>query len=221
MQYIAFMAKLGVRTLTRESAADQVYRIIREKVEDGSLAPGEQLADAELADELGVSRTPVREALRRLVDQGAVETVPGRHTRVTALDEAETERVFPLLSVLHEFAARSAVSLITETDLEEMTACNERMRSAVGAGDVAAARDADRQLHGVVVRRADNPYLSALLDTLSLHSRRLEALYFHDGERAEESYRQHARIIDAFRRGDHDSACELVRANAGRGPCHR
>lgn len=215
------MTKLGQGALSRASAADQVYRIVREKIEDGSLAPGEQLADGELAEELGVSRTPVREALRRLADQGAVETVPGRHTRVTALDETEGSRVFPLHALLYGFATESAVDSIDDADLAEMAACNERMHTAVQNGDLVAARAADRQLHGVMLRRADNPYLSLLLDTLSLHSRRLETLYFQDSARAQESYRQHAGIIDALRRGDRTAACTLVRNNMGRGPCPR
>ncbi|RCW45991.1 GntR family transcriptional regulator [Halopolyspora algeriensis] len=215
------MAKLGRAALPRVSAAEQVYRVLREKIEDGSLAPGEHLADGELAEELGVSRTPVREALRRLVDQGAVETVPGRYTRVAALDETEGAKVFPLHALLYGFATESALETLDNTDLTEMTAYNERMRIAVGEGDLEAAREADRQWHGVVLRRVDNPYLSLLLDTLSLHSRRLEALYFQDSRRARDSYRQHADIIAALRQGDRAAACALVRANTGQGPCPR
>lgn len=215
------MAKLGLDTLPRASAAEQVYRVLRGKIEDGALPPGEQLADGELAEELGVSRTPVREALRRLVDQGAVETVPGRHTRVAALDEDEGSKVFPLHALLYGFATESALGAIDDADLAEMTGCNERMRAAVLEGDLVTARESDRQLHGVMLRRADNPYLSLLLDTLSLHSRRLETLYFQDSRRAHESYRQHAEIIDALRQGDRAAACTLVRTNMGQGPCHR
>lgn len=212
------MSKPQFAAVTRQSAADQVYRALREKIEDGSLAPGEQLADGELAQALGVSRTPVREALRRLVDQGVVETMPGRHTRVAEAGEAQAHQVLPLLSLLHGFATESATEMLDAADLAEMTDCNERMRVAAEAGDSAAARAADQQFHAVLVRRAENPYLAMLVDVLSLHSRRLEALYFQDKDPASGSYAQHQEIIEAIRRKDKEAACALVRENTRRGP---
>ncbi|MHA6805072.1 GntR family transcriptional regulator [Salinifilum ghardaiensis] len=214
------MAKLG-QSVSRQSAAEQVYRILRAKIEDGSLAPGEQLADGELAAELGVSRTPVREALRRLVDQGAVETASGRHTRVTGVQETDAAQVFPLLGVLHEFAARCALPQLTTADFDEMQAANDRMRAAIDSGDATAAREADQEFHAVLVRRADNPYLSASLDVIALHARRLETTYFQDRRPGLESHHQHQQIIEALRSGREDTACGLVHANTRRGPGHR
>ncbi len=214
------MTKLG-RSVSRESASEQAYRILRAKIEDGSLAPGEQLADGELAEELGVSRTPVREALRRLVDQGAVETASGRHTRVTGVQETDAAQVYPLLGVLHEFAVRCALPQLTVEDLDEMRAANERMGTAITAGDATAAREADRDFHAVPLRRANNPYLAASLDMIGLHARRLETAYFQDRQPGLESHHQHQQIIEALRHGQEDTACELVRANARRGPGYR
>lgn len=215
------MAESGFTALNRQSASEQVYRVLREKIEDGALAPGEQLADGELAEALGVSRTPVREALRRLVDQGAVETVPGRHTRVAPVQETDPGQVLPLLAVLHEFATRCAITTIGAADLDEMRAANERMLTAIHDGDAPAAQAADHEFHAVLVRRADNPYLSACLDMISLHARRLETMYFRDDDPGVESHEQHRRIIEALREGREDTACALIRANMRRGPGHR
>lgn len=215
------MADSGFTALNRQSASEQVYRALREKIEDGALAPGEHLADGELAEALGVSRTPVREALRRLVDQGAVETVPGRHTRVAPVQETDPGQVLPLLAVLHEFATRCAVTAISGEDLDEMSAANDRMLAAIHDGDPPAAQAADREFHAVIVRRADNPYLSACLDMISLHARRLEAMYFRDRDPGAESHQQHQHIIEALRDGREDTACALIRANMRRGPGHR
>lgn len=208
-------------SISRQSAAEQVYRALRERIEDGSLAPGQQLADAELAAQLGVSRTPVREALRRLVDQGAVETVPGRHTRVAAVQEADASQVLPLLGVLHEFALRTALPAMTDADLDEMTRHNEHVREAIEAGDADGAQRADREFHAVVLRRADNPYLSASVDMISMHACRLEALYFREHDPGLDSYDQHRQIIEAIRDRQEDTACRLVHANMRRGPGHR
>ncbi len=215
------MSPTGFSALNRQSAAEQVYRALRERIEDGSLAPGEQLADGDLAGALGVSRTPVREALRRLVDQGAVETVPGRHTRVAPVQDADAEQVLPLLAVLHEFATRCATATIGAADLDEMAAANDRMLAAIDDGDAVAAQTADHDFHDVIVRCAGNPYLSASLDMLSLHARRLEAMYFRDHDPGAESHEQHRQIIGAIRDGEEETACALVRANMRRGPGHR
>lgn len=218
MRYIAFMSTVRQAPLDRRSAADQIYERLRADIENGVLEPGETIMDGALAEQLGVSRTPVREALRRLVDQGAVWTAPGRHTRVAEAEEAELDQVFPLLSVLHEFAARSAAEHVDENDLARMAECNEGMLRSARNGDIGTARDYDREFHDVLVRRAGNPYLSSVIDLVALHSRRFEALYFRDREPVEESYEQHTGIIEALRAGDHARAAQLTRNNAARGP---
>ncbi|MDA0183615.1 GntR family transcriptional regulator, partial [Solirubrobacter phytolaccae] len=94
--------------LERDLLRDQAYVTIRDAIVDGTLAPGERLRDAELCAWLGLSRTPVREALNRLEQDGLVETEPQRFTRVTPLDRRAARDAFPVVAALHALAAELA-----------------------------------------------------------------------------------------------------------------
>src|SRR5262245_40338587 len=106
----------AARTLLR----DQAYVRLREAILDGTLEPGEQLKDAEIAEWLGLSRTPIREALARLEEYGLVETAPNRYTRVTPLDAGEARDAFTVVAALHYLAASLGAPRVEESDLAAM-----------------------------------------------------------------------------------------------------
>src|SRR4051812_9531313 len=91
--------------LERDLLKDQAYAAIRDAIVDGTFAPGERIRDQELCEWLGLSRTPVREALNRLEQDGLIETVPQRFTRVTPLDRRAARDAFPVVAALHALAA--------------------------------------------------------------------------------------------------------------------
>lgn len=136
-----------------------VERLDGAGIVDGTLAPGEQLRYLELATWLGVSRTPVREALLRL-DMRAV-----RDAR-------------DVVAAMHEVAVREAVQRLTEADLEAMREANSRFRAAIEQGDVDAALRADDELHGIPVAVAANRALAGVLDQFTPLLRRAERLRF-------------------------------------------
>ncbi|MFE5670645.1 GntR family transcriptional regulator [Agromyces sp. NPDC056523] len=162
------------RTLLR----DDVYARLRTAIVDGTLEPGEQLRDGELAEWLGVSRTPVREALLRLARAGLVLARPGRSTVVSALDRRATRNARDVVAAMHELAVREAVDSLTEDDLAAMRAAASRFREAIDAGDVEAALHADDELHGVPVTVARNDALLTVLDQFTPVVRRAERLRF-------------------------------------------
>ncbi len=125
-------------TLDRDLLRDRAYVALRDAIVDGTLAPGERLRDAELTRWLGLSRTPVREALARLEQDGLVETAPQRFTRVTPLDRRAARDAFPLVAALHALAAELAVPRLTASDYADMFEANERFAAALRAGVVAA-----------------------------------------------------------------------------------
>ena len=122
-------------TLERPILRESVYGRLRDWIVEGSLEPGEQLRDQELAERLGVSRTPVREALRRLEDEGLVETASNRWTRVKAVDLGEAKRIYPILHALGLLALELAFPRLTKVDLEEMKAANRDLQKALEAHD--------------------------------------------------------------------------------------
>lgn len=199
--------------IERRSARTVVLERLTAWIERVELEPGEPINDGELAQQLGVSRTPVREALQILEQRGLVEMQPGKLTRITDTTPADVARVYAPLGTLEGLAAELGTPHATADDVEEMRAHNERLLAAVEADDPSGAGDADRNFHHVLVRLADNPYVANALTTLLSHTRRLEALYFRDKKPGRESYRDHKQIIAAVAAGDAAAAAEKTRKN--------
>ena len=194
------------------SLRDYAYDAIRTAIVDGTLAPGEKLRDAELESWLGVSRTPIREAIARLETAGLVRTERARQTVVAPLDERTALDAQAIAASLHELAAREAVAQLTTADLDLMTAANARFRAALAANDVAAAIAADDDFHAVAVRASANELLPALLEQVTPTLRRLERARFSSlAGRA--SVTDHQRIIRLCAEGLAVEAGTAVREN--------
>jgi DNA-binding GntR family transcriptional regulator len=165
-------------SIDRSLLRDDVFRRLRDAITDGTLAPGEQLKDLELAAWLGVSRTPVREALLRLADAGLVEAKPGRSTTVSTLDVRAEREARDVVAAMHELAVREAVERLTRKDLKSMREANRRFAAALKAGDLDAALRADDELHAVPVTVAANRAAIVVLDQFTPVVRRAERLRF-------------------------------------------
>lgn len=164
--------------IDRRLLRDDVYHRLRDAIVDGTLAPGEQLRDLDLAAWLGVSRTPVREALLRLAEAGLVAAQPGRSTVVSSLSERAVREARDVVAAMHRLAVRESVGNLSAEDLDAMRAANTRFREAIAAGDTEAALAADDELHDVCVRVAANAALAAVLDQYTPVLRRAERLQF-------------------------------------------
>jgi len=171
-----------------------VYRRLRDAIVDGTFEPGEQLKDQELATWLGVSRTPVREALLRLAQSGLVLAQPGRSTAVAPLDVREVRDARDVVAAMHEVAVREAVPGLTEVDLTAMRDANRRFAAAVEAGDLESAVRADDELHGVLVTLSGNRALARVLEQFTPTLRRAERLRFGSIQ-GHASVDQHDRLI--------------------------
>jgi DNA-binding GntR family transcriptional regulator len=183
-------------TINRRLLRDDVYHRLRDAIVDGTFAPGEQLRDVDLATWLGVSRTPVREALLRLAEAGLVAAQPGRSTSVTSLTERGVRDARDVVAAMHQLAVREAVSSLTEADLDTMRAANARFRTAITDGDIEAALAADDELHSVPVAVASNDALSTVLDQFTPVLRRAERLRF-SSVNASASADRHDELIQA------------------------
>jgi DNA-binding GntR family transcriptional regulator len=195
--------------ITRRLLRDDVYGRLRDAIVDGTFSPGEQLRDVDLAAWLGVSRTPVREALLRLAEAGLVESSPGRSTTVSSLDVRAVRDARDVVGAMHEVAVRESVGILTEADLEAMREANRRFAAALERGDVDAALQADDDLHGVPVTAAANRALSAVLDQFTPVVRRAERLRFSsDDGRA--SVARHDELIRLCAAGDAEGAAAVA-----------
>jgi DNA-binding GntR family transcriptional regulator len=200
---------MSLHRVERSLLRDRAYRMLRDAIVTGELAPGAVIRDVELAERVGLSRTPVREALARLADDGLVETKPHSWTRVRPLVLREVRDALVVVRAMHELAVRLAVPLMTERHHGLMRAANKRFAAALEADKVDAAVDADDALHDVPVAVLGNRVLAATVERQLPLIRRLERLRFGSllGRR---SIVWHDQFIDACEDRDVETAVAIT-----------
>ena len=199
----------ALRPVPRTLLRDTAYAAIRDAIVRGELPPGEPVRDADLAERLGLSRAPVRDALARLADEGLVETKPQSYTRVTRLEPRAVRETAVVVRAMHELAARAAVPLLTPEDIAAMRAANARFENATRSGAVGEALQADNELHDVLVRACGNRAVAATIARYTPLIRRLEWRQFAEAS-ALESTELHERLIDACAGSDADEAARVT-----------
>ncbi len=197
-------------------AVDRVAETLRDAMLDGSLAPGDHLAEADLAARLGVSRTPVREALGRLAAEGLVDLQPNRGARVVNWTAEELRQIFELRMQLEPHVARLATSAVTAEQLRELHELAEEMHRIGSPGpqqDLAAVVGLNRRFHDLLVEAAHQPALAAALST-AIHAgvvrRNFES---YDAGSMARSLGHHREIVQALRAGDADWAEAVMRSH--------
>lgn len=196
----------------RSFLRDTAFERLRDAIVDGTLEPGERLRDAELETWLGVSRTPIREAILELRRSGLVVAKAGSATVVAPIDAHATRDAQSVAAALHALAAQTAVDRLDESHFDALDAANRRFAAALESGDVDAALDADDDFHGILVSAAGNALLAAHVAQVTPLLRRVERIRFASLA-SRESVAQHAAIIAACRRGDAEEAARLSAAN--------
>jgi DNA-binding GntR family transcriptional regulator len=202
-----------LRSLPRTSLAERAYAALLDAIVRGDLPPETRLRDTELADQLGVSRTPVREALRRLEDEGLVETGRHAYTRVAPVRPDRIADAFPVVAALHGLATRLGVPALSKADLARMERHDAERTEALRSGDVLAAIAADDRFHGVLVSASRNSEVERLLERVMPHIRRLDLLHFEALTREDSWGGNHGVILDACRRGEAWEAARIVEAS--------
>jgi len=203
---------MSLTPVPRRLLRDEAYHVLLAAIVSGRLPPGQVLRDGELAAQVGLSRTPVREALARLTDEGLVESKPNAYTRVTPLHRQDCHEAFVVLRALHVLAVTEALPRMTAEHVARMRSANQRFAVALATGDVDAALAADDDLHSVVVTATGNRTLIAALDRLTPRIRRLERLRFGSLP-GRESVEVHERIAAACAAGDPEVAARLMHEN--------
>ncbi len=196
----------------RHLLRDTAYAALCDAIVGGDLAPGEALHDHELCGWLGLSRTPVRDALTRLAEEGLVDLAPQRYTRVTALCARDARDMFPVVAAAHALATELAVPRMSRDDLGALRGESDRFWRALRDADAAAAYAADERFHGVFVRASGNQELGRVLRVLSPRLRRIERLGTRTlpGRRA---VAQHQAIVARAAAGDGPGAASATREN--------
>lgn len=191
--------------ITRVPLRDEVYRQLLDRISRGDLEPGSRVKDGEMAGLLGVSRTPVREALLRLTREGVLDADMGRGFRVKRLDEAEMREAGAILATLEGFALATSGEVPAER-LARLGAIDREL--AATRGDAGRCIELDELWHRTLLEGCPNSRLLALISSLWQVPRRYMRAYLRAAGRVSLSTQHHARIIEALRRNDREAAMQ-------------
>jgi DNA-binding GntR family transcriptional regulator len=198
--------------IERSPLRERVYVLLQHAIVTGEIPPGQRVRDVDIAAQFGVSRTPVREALQRLEDEGLVETLPGALTRIVPLATLAAREAFPVVAVLHALATRLAGESLSAQDVAMLQQANASLEAALEMRNVIAAIQADDAFHEVFVRVARNSEIQRALERLMPKVRRLEIAQF-SSLAGRSSVLQHEAIIAACEQKQTAQAAELAEQN--------
>lgn len=188
------------------SSSELVYRRLREDIISGRLAPGTRLVELNIAADFGVSRTPVREALKRLTAEKLVLSDPSRGVIVHAPDASEIEDVFVVREALDALAARLAAHRITPSELARLRVIVDAMREAIRSGRREQVVVANQRFHDVIYAAAGNDMLARVASDLRDFVRRFTTLPFASPDRVEHVLAEHEAILEALAAHDPEAA---------------
>jgi DNA-binding GntR family transcriptional regulator len=188
---------------------------LRHAIVDRQLRPGQRVRQEELADSLGVSIAPVREALRVLEQEGQVTYRPRRGYFVTELRIEDLEEIYDLRAVLEARAARRALPTLDEDALERIALAARDCVDAAEAGDVAGELEANRRFHFAVLESPDHVHTMRVIRLLWDSTEAYRALYYNSAAARHDATVAHDRIVAAVRRGDADELVTELDAHRG------
>lgn len=204
---------------TGRTLVEGVYEALHQGLSDAPPAPGTFLREPDLAQAMGVSRTPIREALARLASEGLVERIPHRGFRIPERSMGDLFHLYPVLQALEVLAGSLAFPRLTPADLDRLGEINRAFAEALRKNDVIAAVDLNDDFHGVFTERCGNPVLQEMVDDLRRQVRRLElwdfteVLTYGGGEGGGGWVQQHDRLVHAVRNGRFEAAKALLHEN--------
>ncbi|HZK86694.1 MAG TPA: GntR family transcriptional regulator [Syntrophomonas sp.] len=187
-----------------------VLEAIREAIKNGSLQPRERLMEIQLADELGVSRTPVREALRKLELEGFIVMVPRKGAYVSDLTMKDVADVFEIRAALEGLAAALAAERITEEELETMERLLVEKGEAINLDDIGKLVAVDTKFHEAMYQASRNERLSAIISNLREQIQRFRLTSLSIPGRKEDSLREHRNLLEAIQARDIQLARQLA-----------
>jgi DNA-binding GntR family transcriptional regulator len=194
---------------THANLGDLVAVEIRDAILSGALGPGERLKQERLAEDLNVSRIPVREALRILEAEGLIESTPGRGSRVVTITANDAADVLMVRGALEGLAARLAAARVSSENIRSLQETLAEGTEATEAGDHAAAGAAHTRFHLELARAADNSYLYEELESMPAKTEWIVSTLLQ--ERGPISWQEHRTIVDAVASGEAELAEQVTR----------
>ena len=189
---------------------DVVFNTLRQAILRGELKPGERLMEIQLANKLGVSRTPIREAIRKLELEGLVLMIPRKGAEVAEITEKNMRDVLEVRKALEELAVQLACDKITKEEIEEMKKAAEDFKKILKSKDITEIAEADVRFHDIIYMATDNQKLIQLLNNLREQMYRYRIEYLKKKECYPQLLNEHQTIIDAIAGHDKELATKFT-----------
>lgn len=189
---------------------DVVFNTLRQAILRGELKPGERLMEIQLANKLGVSRTPIREAIRKLELEGLVLMIPRKGAEVAEITEKSLRDVLEVRRALEELAVELACEKITPEQIQELRDAAASFRDSLQEGDITRIAEADVKFHDVIYLATDNQKLIQLLNNLREQMYRYRVEYLKRSDFHQQLMDEHEEIIETIERGQKDQAVQVV-----------
>lgn len=189
---------------------DVVFNTLRQAILRGELKPGERLMEIQLANKLGVSRTPIREAIRKLELEGLVLMIPRKGAEVAEITEKSLKDVLEIRRALEELAVRLACEKITKEELKELKKAGDEFKKVLKSQDITEVAEADVRFHDVIYMATDNPKLIQLLNNFREQMYRFRVEYLKKAEVRPQLLAEHDEIIKYITEGNKEEASRVV-----------
>lgn len=189
---------------------DVVFKTLREAILKGNLAPGERLMEIQLANQLGVSRTPIREAIRKLELEGLVIMIPRRGAEVARITEKDLKDVLEVRTSLEELAISLACERISDVSVEALKEALKNFEAAINGGDVTKIAESDVAFHDIIFAATDNARLIQIVNNLREQMYRYRLEYLKDYTTHDRLYKEHEEIVAAIADRDKALARKLI-----------
>jgi DNA-binding GntR family transcriptional regulator len=214
----ALRARKAIAPTPELGAVERAYQAIRTRILDNVWPPGHHCLEQSLAIELGMSRTPVREALIRLQNEGLIEVVPRHGMRVLPVSPSDMAQIYAILTSLESMAAELAARRsLGASEVAPLETASRDMETALAAGDLDAWAAADERFHLFLVELSGNRLLAETVTNFWDRAHRARIFTLRMRPMPVHSTREHRAVVKAIRAGDADAARELHRAHRERG----
>ncbi|MCI5874620.1 MAG: GntR family transcriptional regulator [Roseburia sp.] len=189
---------------------DVVFNTLREAILKGELKPGERLMELQLASKLGVSRTPIREAIRMLEQEGLAVTIPRKGAEVAKMTEKDMEDVLQIRDALDELAASIACEQITSEELDELRRTMREFEEYTKTADLKRIAEADVRFHDIIYKATRNTKLENMLNNLREQMYRYRVEYLKDEKNYPVLIKEHSEIVEGLSKKDKDKVTDAM-----------
>ncbi|WP_418750627.1 GntR family transcriptional regulator [Frisingicoccus sp.] len=189
---------------------DVVFYTLRQAILKGELEPGERLMEMQLAEQLGVSRTPIREAIRKLELEGLVLMIPRRGAIVAKITEKDLKDVLEVRASLERLSTKLACERMEEKTIEELREAQEAFKAALRGDDITLQAQKDVEFHDVIYKSTNNLRLIQMLNNLREQMYRYRLEYLKDGTSHQKLVEEHEAIIEALSRRDTEETTNIM-----------